>query len=112
MQNVSNWQETLAELFATVASRRGVAASESYTAQLLGGNADTLLKKVMEEAGEVALAAKADDRPHTTAELADLFYHCFVLMVRYNITLDDVAAVLAQRLGTSGLTEKQTRQKE
>lgn len=48
---------TLQALAATIAARRG-AGEESYTHRLLYGNADTLLKKVMEEAGEVALAAK------------------------------------------------------
>lgn len=51
---------TLEALAATIADRRG-AGEESYTYRLLSGPADKLLKKVMEEAGEVALAAKEVD---------------------------------------------------
>ncbi|NGM17813.1 phosphoribosyl-ATP diphosphatase [Eggerthellaceae bacterium zg-893] len=48
---------TLEALAATIADRRD-AGEESYTHRLLAGSPDKVLKKVMEEAGEVALAAK------------------------------------------------------
>ena len=48
---------TLEALAATIAERRE-AGEESYTHRLLAGPADDVLKKVMEEAGETALAAK------------------------------------------------------
>lgn len=48
---------TLEALGATIAARRE-AGEESYTYRLLSGSVDDVLKKVMEEAGEVALAAK------------------------------------------------------
>lgn len=48
---------TLEALAATIAARRE-AGEESYTHRLLAGSPDDVLKKVMEEAGEVALAAK------------------------------------------------------
>lgn len=48
---------TLEALAATIAARRE-AGEESYTHRLLTGSPDDVLKKVMEEAGEVALAAK------------------------------------------------------
>ncbi|MDN4508035.1 phosphoribosyl-ATP pyrophosphatase [Gordonibacter sp. RACS_AR49] len=48
---------TLEALAATIAERRE-AGEESYTHRLLSGPADEVLKKVMEEAGETALAAK------------------------------------------------------
>lgn len=48
---------TLEALAATIAARRD-AGEESYTHRLLAGPADDVLKKVMEEAGETALAAK------------------------------------------------------
>ena len=48
---------TLEALAATIAARRE-AGEESYTHRLLSGPADEVLKKVMEEAGETALAAK------------------------------------------------------
>ena len=48
---------TLEALAATIAERRE-AGEEGYTHRLLAGPADDVLKKVMEEAGETALAAK------------------------------------------------------
>lgn len=48
---------TLEALAATIADRRG-AGEESYTYRLLTDSPDAVLKKVMEESGEVALAAK------------------------------------------------------
>lgn len=48
---------TLEALAATIAARRD-AGEESYTHRLLTGKVDDVLKKVMEESGEVALAVK------------------------------------------------------
>ena len=48
---------TLEALAGTIAARRE-AGEESYTYRLLTGSPDVVLKKVMEEAGETALAAK------------------------------------------------------
>ena len=48
---------TFEALAATIAARRE-AGEESYTYRLLTGSPDGVLKKVMEEAGETALAAK------------------------------------------------------
>ncbi|MEC4273036.1 phosphoribosyl-ATP diphosphatase [Adlercreutzia sp. R25] len=59
---------TLEALAATIASRRD-ADEASYTYRLLTGNVDTVLKKVMEESGEVALAAK-DVEGWATSSLA------------------------------------------
>lgn len=103
------WARVMSELMAVVAARRSADVRESYTARLLAGAEDSALKKVVEEAGEVALAAKGGDKSQLANELADLFFHCFVVMVRYNITLDDVAGVLAKRRGTSGIAEKNSR---
>lgn len=59
---------TLEALAATIASRRD-ADEASYTYRLLTGNVDAVLKKVMEESGEVALAAK-DVEGWATSSLA------------------------------------------
>ncbi len=59
---------TLEALGAAIAARRE-ADETSYTHRLLAGNVDGVLKKVMEEAGEVALAAK-DVEGWATSSLA------------------------------------------
>ena len=53
----SQIRATMEALAATIAARRE-AGEGSYTYRLLSGSVDDVLKKVMEEAGEVALAAK------------------------------------------------------
>lgn len=104
-----SWASLCTDLLHTLQQRKSASAQTSYSAQLLQGEEDALLKKLVEEAGEAALAAKGGDRTRLCEELADLWFHCFAVMTRYNIPLESVAAVLAQRRGTSGLEEKSSR---
>ena len=69
----------------------------SYTSYLFAKGKDKILKKIGEEATEVIIAAKDDDKPNTVYELADLAYHAMVLMTEMGIRLDDVKAELASR---------------
>jgi phosphoribosyl-ATP pyrophosphohydrolase len=96
-------------LQATIQRRQTADAGSSYTARLLQGAEDAVLKKVVEEAGEVVLAAKGGDPSRIAEEMADLWYHCLVMMTRYNVSLSDVFGVLSARQGTSGLAEKASR---
>lgn len=112
---------TLEALAGTIAARRD-AGEESYTNRLLAGNLDNVLKKVMEEAGEVALAAKDADCAmrlagdldasatneisaeadaqvdHLRYEAADVVYHLLVVLERFGISLDEFAAELNNRM--------------
>ncbi len=69
----------------------------SYTTYLFEKGRDKILKKVGEEATEVIIAGKADDKAETIYELADLMYHALVLMADMDITVDDVTKELASR---------------
>ena len=69
----------------------------SYTSYLFEKGLDKILKKVGEESTEVIIAAKAEDRRETIYELADLAYHCMVLMAEAGISVDDVRKELASR---------------
>ncbi len=69
----------------------------SYTTYLFEKGRDKILKKVGEEATEVIIGAKADDKAETIYELADLMYHAMVLMADMDITVDDVMKELASR---------------
>ena len=89
--------DVLDELFAVIESRRDADPESSYTARLLGGNEDGLLKKIAEESGEVIMAAKDADRDHLRYEVGDLLYHLMVVLARYGLTPSDVAAELATR---------------
>jgi phosphoribosyl-ATP pyrophosphohydrolase/phosphoribosyl-AMP cyclohydrolase len=91
----------LDELAGVLESRAETMPEGSYTAKLLGGPLDALLKKVAEESGEVIMAAKDGDREHLRYEIADLLYHLLVVMVREGITLEDLGAELARRRASS-----------
>src|SRR5690242_19313786 len=101
----SRFADIVGRLGATIASRKGAEASSSWTAKLL---ADPKLaaKKLGEEALETALAQSADE---TAAESADLIYHWLVLLEARGVSLDEVAAKLEAREGTSGIAEKAAR---
>ena len=55
------------------------------------------MKKVGEEATEVIIGGKADDKNETIYEIADLAYHVMVLMVDMGISLEDIRRELASR---------------
>ena len=89
---------TLAPLFAVLRDRAERRPDGSYTVKLLD-NEDKALKKLIEEAGEVALAVKNRDRANLVWELADVLYHLAVIMVAQGIAPADVNAELARRAG-------------
>ncbi len=104
--------DTLERLATTIHDRRSDPAAKSYTRQLLDGGAERCAKKLGEEAIEVVIAAVHQSDAAVTAEAADLLYHLLVVLEVRNIALSDVAAVLENRIGTSGLDEKAARNKE
>lgn len=71
----------------------------SYTTKLFQGGVDRIGKKVIEEAGEVVIAAKNPDREALVGELADLWFHSLVLLAEQGLELDEVFAELARRQG-------------
>jgi phosphoribosyl-ATP pyrophosphohydrolase/phosphoribosyl-AMP cyclohydrolase len=91
---------SLAPLFAVLRDRLEKRPEGSYTVRLLE-NEDRPLKKLIEEAGEVALAVKNRDHDNLTWELADVLYHLAVVMVAHGVTPAEVNAELARRAGES-----------
>ena len=87
----------LADLFATIVSRRARPTPGSYTAGLFAAGEDEIVKKVGEEAIEVVLAAKAQGDERLVSELADLLYHSLVLLAARGLTLAQVEAELQRR---------------
>ncbi|MCC6799914.1 MAG: phosphoribosyl-ATP diphosphatase, partial [Anaerolineae bacterium] len=69
----------------------------SYTNALLDAGEDEIVKKVGEEAIEVVLAVKGQGDQRVIEELADLTYHCLVLLAQRGLTPDDLAAELERR---------------
>jgi phosphoribosyl-ATP pyrophosphohydrolase/phosphoribosyl-AMP cyclohydrolase len=87
----------LEDLYAVLESRNAEMPEGSYTAKLLAGPLDSLLKKIAEESGEVIMAAKDADRDHLRYEIGDLVYHLLVVMVREGLSPSDLAAELDGR---------------
>jgi phosphoribosyl-ATP pyrophosphohydrolase len=102
---MSRFAEVVGRLSAVVESRKGADASASYTAQLLADPARAA-KKLGEEAVETVIAAVQGDPAALASESADLIYHWLVALTAAGVSLDEVAAKLEAREGTSGLVEK------
>ena len=100
---------TLQDLAARVKERAQASPDVSYTRKLIDRGIAHCAKKLGEEAVETALAAVAEDRGRLIAEAADLLYHLLVLLEAREVSLAEVEAALAERLGRSGLEEKASR---
>ena len=84
-------------LMELIRGRKNDIKEGSYTSYLFEKGLDKILKKVGEEATEVIIAAKAEDKKETVYEIADLLDHLMVLMTEAGISLDEVKAELASR---------------
>ena len=87
----------LGELTRVVEDRKRNPVEGSYTAYLFGRGVDKIAKKMGEEAVEVVIASKNDDKADLTREIADLTYHLLVLMEEKGVTLGDVCTELKRR---------------
>ncbi len=90
--------DVFATLDATITSRMQTAdgTSTSYTQRLLGDR-NLRLKKLGEEAVELATACVDGDIERATEETADLLYHALVALRAVGGSLDGVRAVLSSR---------------
>jgi phosphoribosyl-ATP pyrophosphohydrolase len=105
---MSRFADVLARLAAVIESRKGADTAGSYTAQLLA-DPSRAAKKLGEEAVETVIAATQGGGDALAAESADLIYHWLVVLTAGGVSLDEVAAKLEAREGTSGLQEKASR---
>ena len=101
--------DVLARVAATIESRKGADPASSYVAALFAKGDDAILKKIGEEATETVMAAKDGDKIRIAAEVADLWFHCLVLLASKGLGPADVLAELARREGVSGHREKASR---
>jgi phosphoribosyl-ATP pyrophosphohydrolase len=101
--------EVLQRVSATIAANRHADPVKSYVATLFAKGDDAIIKKIGEEATEAVMAAKDGDKIRLTAELADLWFHCLVLLEKFDLGPDELLAELERREGVSGLEEKASR---
>ena len=85
-----NGKFILQEVYDVICDRRINPKEGSYTNYLFDKGIDKMLKKVGEEAAEVIIASKNPENNEVRYEIADLFYHLFVVMVQRGVTLEEI----------------------
>ena len=96
-------------LYHTILNKRNDDPTKSYTAKLLQEKENSMLKKIVEEAGEFTFAIKDKNEEEIIYEAADVTYHMLVALASKNISPDRIKQELARRFGMSGIEEKNSR---
>ncbi|PEN06069.1 phosphoribosyl-ATP diphosphatase [Longimonas halophila] len=78
------------ELFTELSAKVERADPDSGTVARVEAGPHAIGKKVLEEAGEVWMAAEHEGRERTAEEIAQLLYHVQVMMLACDLDLDDV----------------------
>jgi len=97
-------------LYHTIQERKKADPETSWTAKLISKGDNTILKKVVEEAGEFSFAYKDNDESEMIYEAADLTYHILVALAVKDISPDRIKQELARRFDMSGIAEKNSRE--
>jgi len=95
--NEKNEGWNLNRLEAMIKDRRANPKKGSYTTSLFEAGINKIAQKVGEEAVELVIEAKDENKDLFLNEAADLLYHYLVLLQAKNTSLDDVKAVLKKR---------------
>lgn len=80
-----------------IAERKSSATEASYTARLFEKGINKIAQKVGEEAVELVIEAKDDNKDLFLGEAADLLFHFLVLLEAKQIKLHEVIEVLQKR---------------
>jgi phosphoribosyl-ATP pyrophosphohydrolase/phosphoribosyl-AMP cyclohydrolase len=100
--NENNSSFSLESLEGIITERKSNPSESSYTSSLFKKGINKIAQKVGEEAVELVIESKDDDKEKFLGEAADLLYHYLVLLRAKNYTLADVVAVLATRYKKQG----------
>lgn len=84
-------------LYHTIQDRKRHPQEGSYTNYLFTKGQDKILKKVGEEAAETIIGSKNNDKAEVLYEMADLWYHCLVLLAYHEIAPSELLAELQSR---------------
>ncbi len=87
----------LLHLESVIQDRRDNPSSKSYTTSLFKKGINKVAQKVGEEAVELVIEAKDNDKDLFMGEAADLMYHYLVLLAAKNYSLEEVIEVLKSR---------------
>ena len=83
-----------AELFTELKQKAAAGDPASGTVRELAKGTHAIGKKILEEAGEVWIAAEYEGKERTAEEISQLLYHLQVMMIDRGIELDDVRRYL------------------
>ena len=95
--NETNSSFSLEKLEAIIADRKDNPSATSYTSSLFAKGINKIAQKVGEEAVELVIESKDENKEKFLGEAADLLYHYLVLLKAKNYKLEDVINILAQR---------------
>ncbi len=87
----------LHDLYHVVNDRKRNPQVGSYTTYLFDKGQDKILKKVGEEAAETIIASKNNSKEELLYEMADLWYHCLVLLAYHNVSISELLEELQKR---------------
>jgi phosphoribosyl-ATP pyrophosphohydrolase/phosphoribosyl-AMP cyclohydrolase len=87
----------LDQLRAQIKERKNQPSEASYTSSLFAKGINKLAQKVGEEAVELVIEAKDDNKELFLGEAADLLFHYLVLLEAKGYALDEVVDVLMER---------------
>lgn len=99
------------KLYHTIQSRKLASPETSYVSSLFNKGENSILKKIVEEAGEFCFAVKDNNEKEIVYEAADLAFHTLVALAQKNINPDLIKQELSRRFGLSGIEEKNSRTK-
>lgn len=85
------------ELYAVIQKRIRENPEGSYVAKISSEGLDRVIQKVGEEAVEVVIAAKNEERERLISESSDLLFHLLLLLAMRDITLEDIEKELETR---------------
>ncbi len=87
----------LAKLESVIKDRKDQPAEQSYTASLFAKGINKIAQKVGEEAVELVIESKDDNKEKFLGEAADLLFHYLVLLQAKGSNLEEVIKTLAVR---------------
>jgi phosphoribosyl-ATP pyrophosphohydrolase/phosphoribosyl-AMP cyclohydrolase len=97
--NERNIDFNLSSLESTIQERKKNPKKGSYTNTLLDSGINKVAQKVGEEAVELVIEAKDNNKDLFLGEAADLMYHYLVLLAAKDFELNDVLEMLKKRHG-------------
>jgi len=95
--NENNSKGFLYELENVIHDRKQHPKEGSYTAKMFSAGINKIAQKVGEEATELIIEAKDDNRDLFLNEAADLLYHYLLLLSAKGVSLHDVEKILSER---------------